>query len=1138
MMACLVFLISSCSQTDKKPRILVFSKTAGYVHESIPQGIDAIVKLGVENGFDVDTTQNAAIFTEDSLKKYAAVVFLSTTGDVLNQYQEADFERFIQAGGGYVGIHSASDTEYDWGWYGRMAGAYFLNHPGMNDTFPNVQPGIIDIVDKDHSTTEFLPERWERTDEWYSFKNLNNDVNVLMNIDEDSYNGGADMGQHPMAWYHDYDGGRAFYTAFGHTKESFAEELFLQHLLKGIEYAIGENKLDYSKAKTLRVPEEDRFKKTALVTGEFFEPTEMTILPNLDVLIAQRRGEIKLYKNGDSTVTDAGFLDVYFQSGLDNVNAEEGVLGIQADPDFENNNFVFIFYSPADTSVNRLSRFKFENDKLNMDSEKVILEFYSQRLICCHTGGSIAFDKDGLLYVSTGDNSTPFNEPDQPYITNGYAPLDDREGHEQYDAARSAGNPNDLRGKILRIRVNEDGSYDIPEGNLYPKGQEGTKPEIYVQGNRNPYRISIDQKNNYLYWGEVGPDAKSDSLDTRGPMGYDEINQAREAGFFGWPFFVANNIPYVDFDYGTGQSGDQFDASNPINASRNNTGIKELPPAQPAFIWYPYTSSSQFPQTGTGGRNAMAGPVYYKDMFDAETRMPDYYDKKLIIYDWVRGWIKAVTLKENGDYDKMEPFMAGTKFNAPIDMEMGPDGKLYILEYGNGWFTQNPDAGLSRIDFNAGNRYPRINAITVDKTSGSIPLTIEAKVDAMDPERGELTYFWNIGNGVRKVTSEPVLTYTFDEIGDYSIEVEVSDSEKQKVKSEAIEIYAGNEAPVVSIDLKGNKSFYFPGKEVEYSVSIEDKDDPSASQDLDKVFVSADYLEGSDLAEASVGHKVATDAVSGANMVKSLDCIACHKENEKSIGPSYVEVANKYHGTPGAQNYLVEKIINGGSGVWGEAVMPAHLEMKESDVRRIASWILSLSEEGKNQKSLSSSGKLKPTLNKPVSENGVFVLSASYTDKGGNNIKPLTGNTSVALRHNKMSFAAANNLDGFTAVYYTGMPLMQVPQARGSFSLENIDLTNIASIEVAGALRETLQYGYTFELRLDAPDGRKIGESKLMPGKNYVARDDRRPVLFNLEFPIESVNDGEFHDIYLVGQAVDELEESRVFLVSMQFNSK
>ncbi|MBK8780075.1 MAG: PQQ-dependent sugar dehydrogenase [Saprospiraceae bacterium] len=245
------------------------------------------------------------------------------------------------------------------------------------------------------------------------------------------------------------------------------------------------------------------------------------------------------------------------------------------------------FYSPIDTSVNRLSRFEFKNDTLDLTSEKIILQFYSQREICCHTGGSIAFGPDGLLYLSAGDNSTPFNEPGQKFVNNGYAPLNDEPGHLQYDARRSSGNSNDLRGKILRIKLKDDGSYDIPEGNLYPKGTPKTRPEIYVQGNRNPYRISVDQKNSFLYWGEVGPDAANDSLDTRGPRGYDEVNQARKAGNFGWPLFVGNNYPYRNYDYTNGTSTKSFDPAKPINESRNNTGIQELPPVSPAFIWYP-----------------------------------------------------------------------------------------------------------------------------------------------------------------------------------------------------------------------------------------------------------------------------------------------------------------------------------------------------------------------------------------------------------------------------------------------------------------------------------------------------------------------------------------------------------------------
>jgi glucose/arabinose dehydrogenase len=310
-----------------------------------------------------------------------------------------------------------------------------------------------------------------------AFKKISKDIKVLMTIDEKSYNGGKNGANHPMAWYHEYDGGRAFYTELGHTKESFSEDNYLKHILAGIQYAIGENlEPDYSKATTARVPEENRFSKTTLVSGNFYEPTEMTILPNLDILITQRRGEIMLYKKGDSTVKQVGFLPAYFKTlHTPGVNAEEGVLGIQADPNFEKNHYVFIYYSPVDTSVNRLSRFKFENDKLDIASEKIVLQVYSQREICCHTGGSIAFDKDGLLYLSTGDNSTPFNEPKQPFVNSGYAPLDERPGHEQYDARRSSGNANDLRGKILRIRVKDDGTYEIPEGNLYAKGQQGTR---------------------------------------------------------------------------------------------------------------------------------------------------------------------------------------------------------------------------------------------------------------------------------------------------------------------------------------------------------------------------------------------------------------------------------------------------------------------------------------------------------------------------------------------------------------------------------------------------------------------------------------------------------------------------------------
>ncbi len=689
----LISLISCSNKRSTTPRVLLFSKTADHHHSSIPAGVKAIQELGAKNGFIVDTTTDDNKFAEDSLKKYAALIFLSTTGNILSGNQENVLERYIQAGGGFVGIHAATDAEYDWGWYGRMIGGYFINHPAE-------QEANLIINDKNHPATDSLPATWRRKDEWYNFKYVNKDVKVLISIDEKSYTGGTNGDSHPMSWYHEFDGGRVFYTELGHTAESYSEPLFLKHILGGIKYAMGDNTADYKKAHTKLAPDEKGFARTQLVQGTFFEPTELTVLPNLDVLVSQRRGEIYYYNNETKQVKQAGFLKVYFKTDAPGVNAEEGLLGIKADPDFAKNHYVYLYYSAPDTPMNRLSRFTFEKDTINPASEKMILQFYEQRDICCHTGGSIAFGPDKSLFLSTGDNTTPFDEPNQKYTSQGYAPLDDRPGHLQYDERRASGNTNDLRGKILRIKVKEDGGYEIPEGNLFPKGNPKARPEIYVMGNRNPYRISVDPKNGFLYWGEVGPDANVDSFKVRGPRGYDELNQARKAGFFGWPFFIGNNFPYYEYDYATGKSGAAFDPAKPINNSRNNTGLTELPPAQPAFIWYPYgVSTHEFPSLGSGGRTAMAGPVYYSDLYPSDTRYPSYYDGKMFFYEWMRGFIKAVSMKPNGDYDKMEPFMEHSKFHSAIDIEVGPDGRFYVLEYGTGWFSKNPDAGLVRIDY-------------------------------------------------------------------------------------------------------------------------------------------------------------------------------------------------------------------------------------------------------------------------------------------------------------------------------------------------------------------------------------------------------------------------------------------------------
>ncbi|MBC6111786.1 ThuA domain-containing protein [Pedobacter sp. CCM 8938] len=237
-----IFLFQSYISAKKITKVLVFSKTKGYRHGSIGAGKLALQKLGAEHNFGVDTTEDASKFTEENLKNYAAVIFLSTTGDVLDNTQQIAFERYIQAGGGYVGVHAATDTEYDWPWYGKLAGAYFTSHPA-------VQEASFVIKDKKHPSTKFFTDSvWMHKDELYNFKEINPDIKVLITIDEKSYTGGKNGAFHPFSWYHNFDGGRAFYTSMGHTDETWKEDKFLKHLLGGIKYAIGNQKLNYSKA--------------------------------------------------------------------------------------------------------------------------------------------------------------------------------------------------------------------------------------------------------------------------------------------------------------------------------------------------------------------------------------------------------------------------------------------------------------------------------------------------------------------------------------------------------------------------------------------------------------------------------------------------------------------------------------------------------------------------------------------------------------------------------------------------------------------------------------------------------------------------------------------------------------------------
>ena len=976
-----VFYFSACHTGTSSPKVLLFVKTKGYHHESITAGIAAIEQLGKENNFGVDTTTDASLFTDDNLKQYRAVVFLSTTGNILNSDEQVAFQRYIEAGGGFMGIHAAADAEYNWAWYNKLVGAYFKSHPGN----PNVRKATVDITDAANPAMKGLPAKWERTDEWYNYKNINADITVLATLDEDSYEGGENGANHPIAWYHDYDGGRAFYTGGGHTTESYSEPLFLQHLAGGIKYAMGPDtaQLDYTKAYATKAPEENRFTKVVL-TNDLNEPMEMAVAPGGTVYVIERTGNFFAYNPTANTTK----LVYRFPVLLDTKDVSgNGLLGVTIDPDFAVNKFIYFFYTPIDKNYHQnISRFTMiGNDSLDLASEKVIIQVPIDGEVSAHTGGSLAWDKNKNLFISTGDNTVPFE-------SDGYAPLDERAGRKTFDAQRSASNANDLRGKILRIHPEADGSYTIPEGNLFAKGTAGTRPEVFTMGCRNPYRISVNQQTSTVYWGEVGPDAGEDSR--HGPRGYDEFNQAKKPGYYGWPYFVGDNKAYNDSDFANKAVGPLFDANGATNTSVNNTGIQKLPAATKPMIWYPYNLSKEFPDLGEGGRAAMAGPFYHYNKSTAKKNsIPAYYDNALFVFDWMRNWIFALRFDDQENYTRMEAFMPLTgDFKRPIDMDITPEGVMYVLEYGTIYGADNDDARLVRIDYNDGNRAP-VAKIEADDTIGLAPLKVSFNSNKTYDydEDDQLKYEWTFeGNKVGATEANP--EYTFANKGVYKVTLKVTDPSGLS-STDTLEIKAGNTLPQVTINTNGNSSFYFDKASLDYTVAVTDKEDGNIN--AGNIQVQLDYVPK----EAGTWKTVNGQGVwinPAQTLIQSSDCKACHQIEKSVLGPAFIEVAQRYTSSPAVISTLANKIISGGAGVWGNThYMTAHPQLSKEQASTIVKYILSLTQQ-KSVDSLPATGSvvLQPSNSKQA---GTYVLSATYTDMG-NGVVPLTGKQQLVLR--------------------------------------------------------------------------------------------------------------------------------------------
>ena len=830
-----------------------------------------------------------------------------------------------------------------------------------------------------------------------------------------------------------------------------------------------------------QAPDENRFVKSVLV-DKLDEPMEFTFLPDGRIVFVERKGEVKQYDPATGITKSVGKIvtNTKYTNRLGQVReAEEGVMGVVVDPNFKENHWLYIYYAHPKETKHVLARMELKDEQLMTDQQKIILEVPTQREECCHTGGGMVFDKAGNLFLTVGNNTSNSN-------SDGYAPIDERPGQAYWDDQRGASNTNDLRGKILRIHPEKDGSYTIPKGNLFAPGTPKTRAEIYTMGHRNPWRPSIDSKTGFLYWGEVGPDASVDS--EKGPRGYDEFNQAKGPGYYGWPYFIGNNQAYADVNFETMAIGPKFNPAAPVNESPNNTGLRELPPATKAMIWYPYGTSEEFPLVGSSGRSATGGPVFHRSDFPHGKRVfPSYYEGKWLIVEFMRGWIMAVTLDDNGNYKSMERFMPNTTFGSAIDMDFSPEGDLYVLEYGSAWFRGNDNARLVKIEYQGGNRKPEVVATAANK-AGAAPFTTTLSSEGTkDADGDKLTYTWTVkkaGKFVKNLSGEKA-TLNLKDAGKYAVTLKATDA-KGASNTAALEILVGNEAPVVDIDFEGNnKSFYFADSAPKYKVKVSDKEDGELEKGIapESVAATLDYIPfGYDPIEMSQSHRKADSdlfASAGLRLINKSDCKSCHQLNVRSVGPSYNEVAVKYKGQ-NVIDQLADKVIAGGMGVWGEHAMSAHPAISKADAKQMVSYILSLSEPKASNK-IALKGELalvKPEGQK--SSKGVFVVRATYVDKGNKKIAPVQAEKWVFLRAPQLDVEKADVTKGILQLITPGRSTNMVGQ-NPYLGYKGLDLTGISTIDIsASAQARTNAAGGVIEIHLDSPTGPVIGKTNLI----------------------------------------------------------
>ncbi|MEU2679709.1 ThuA domain-containing protein [Streptomyces sp. NPDC007107] len=784
--------------------MLVYSGGTHASPDTVRAGVDAVRGLGALNGFGVEATDDPDVFDDDRLARFHAIVFNgaapSPQGQGQGQEQEGGWEgtgfdaqaraalrTYIRAGGGWVGLHGAAAGAHDWDWYEGLVGAAV-------DRATPVQTGRVEVLDHAHPSTVTLPDLWERTEEWYNWRtDPVGTVHTLAGIRVRDGIAGLDEGaHHPWSWCQDYDGGRSWFTAGGGAAQDFRDGAFLSHLLGGIQWAAGAIPGDCTATRS------GSFQRTPLATSGLTDVVDVAVASDRRVFVAQRTGQLKVVDQRTMKVSTA--LDLAYTPGV--VGRTDGLTGLALDPDFAENNWLYLLRSESrhaetprsgtprsgtphvetprsgslgsdtpspGTAGHRLalSRFTADGDTVDPASEKRLLTLPVRRPTAGSgppLSGSLAFDRAGRLYVGTGGLGVP----------------------------PASGAPDDAQGSVLRITPQDDGTYTVPEGNLLDRGTAAARPEIYATGLRAPYRFTVDPASGTLLAAGTGADGAAE---------YVRITEAGRAG-----------LPYC--------SGSTSRGAADCAPRGNGAGT-----------------------TGSAAGPPVSGPVYDYDPANLyRTTFPQYFAGKWLTYDPAGGRFTALSFQrtdqsfsdprfapvEAGELHSVTGVFEDMKWQRPAAAAFGPDGALYVVDSGpvsgSGLDGGTGGAGLFRIDHVGDGRLPGA-AVDADRDNGPAPLTVSfTGAGSGLPPGVPVTYAWDFDGDGATDSTEANPSYTYRSAGQFTARLTVTGPEGTTAMA-GQEITVGNTRPRITVRRPQDGGFFRPGEALALTVDVADAED-------------------------------------------------------------------------------------------------------------------------------------------------------------------------------------------------------------------------------------------------------------------------------------------------------------------------